>query len=107
MLAFVGIVLAAPAGQPGWIVTELTSVATALSRALGGVSIEYRTAREDYDKVSLTVEACGQNPWCQEDSITPKGDSATERAADVREDIAGQFRNARLNARCPPTPNPA
>jgi hypothetical protein len=103
MMVLAGIVLAAaaPAGQPGWVVAAPTSAAPGLSRALGGVSVEYRTAPEDYDKVRLTVEACGQNPWYQEDSIDPQGNTAAERAADVRQDIAEQFSNARLNCTLP------
>jgi hypothetical protein len=103
MLMLAGIVLAvaAQAGQPGWVVTAQGGATPVLMRVLGGVSVEYHPLHEDCDRVRLTVDPCGQNPWYQEDSVTRQGDIAAQRAAELRQDIAEQFGNARLNCTLP------
>ncbi|MBW8755673.1 MAG: hypothetical protein JF595_16305 [Sphingomonadales bacterium] len=68
---------------------------TAFSRTLENVSIDYHLVPDDYDSLKVTVTPCDASPtpWYEKDDLAP------EAAQDVRNAIAEELHNARLNCK--------
>jgi hypothetical protein len=77
-----------------WSVGKTAASPVALSRTLESVSIDYHLVPDDYDSLKVTVTACGEGgPWYEKDDLAPKA------AQDVRDAIAEELHNARLNCK--------
>jgi hypothetical protein len=62
-----------------------------MSRSIDNVTLTYKRSSGENDSLRITIADCGDDGWSMEDGIN------TVTADSLREDIAEEFENARLN----------
>src|SRR5690348_4211482 len=86
-LLAMGFMTPAAAQGASWIVEP----SAAMTRTVDNVTLVYKRASGENDTLRISVANCGDGGWSMEDGIN------TVTADSLREDIAEEFENARLN----------
>ena len=91
----VAMVFAIPAAaqEPAWTVVPPANGAASMSRTLENVTLAYKRVPGDDDTLRITVAGCGDDGWYMQDSLN----GVTARS--LRDDIAEEVTNARLNCK--------
>src|SRR6478609_1962413 len=95
ILALMVMALSNPASaqEPAWTVTPSANGSASMSRTIENVTLAYKRVSGDDDSLRITVAGCGDDGWYMEDSLN----GVTARS--LRDDIAEEFTNARLNCK--------
>jgi hypothetical protein len=81
------------AQAPAWTVVPPASGSASMTRTLENVTLTYKRAPGDDDHLHITVAHCGDSPWEMDSSLNGV------TAKSLRDDIAEEFTNARLNCK--------